>query len=138
MPPCFTHLCQPADTFLILKIKDAWTRWWEAKKTKLIQQNVWQNAPRVDGQWSGKLINPGKRFFFQLVANSVEDVNREVDCDISYARKAMIRCGLALGLDGSWSVGQLFPHLQDIVAKHLQYFQGQELPNLNRTDHSIF
>ena len=133
LPPCSTHLCQPADTFLISKIKDAWTKRWEAKKIELIQQNAWQNAPRADGQWSGKLTNPGKRFFLQLATDSVEDVNRKVDCDnISYARKAMIRCGLALGLDGSWNVGQLFPHLQDIVAKHLQYFEGQELPNLNR------
>ena len=135
LPPCSTHVCQPADTFLISKIKDAWTRRWEAKKIELIQQNAWQNAPRADGQWSGKLTNSRKRFFLQLAADIVEDVNREVDCDnISYARKAMIRCGLALGLDGSWNEGQLFPHLQDIIAKHLQYFEGQELPNLNRAD----
>ena len=71
----------------------------------------------------------------QLATNSVENVNRDVDCDnISYARKAMICCGLALGLDGSWSVGQLFPHLQEIIAKHLQYFQGEEVPNFNRGD----
>ena len=103
LPPCSTHqVCQPANTFLISKIKDAWTRRWEPKKTELIQQNAWQNAPRADGQWSGKLTNPGKRFFLQLSADSVEEVNREVDCDnISYARKAMIWCGLALGLDGS-------------------------------------
>ena len=120
LPPCSTHLCQPADTFLISKIKNAWTKLWEAKKTELIQQNAWQNAPRADGQWSNKLTNPGKRFFLQLAIDSVEDVNQEVDCDnISYAKKAMIRCGLALGLDGSWSVEQLFPHLQDIIAKHL-------------------
>ena len=36
LPPCSTHLCQPADTFLISKIKDAWTRRWEAKKIELI------------------------------------------------------------------------------------------------------
>jgi hypothetical protein len=47
-----------------------------------------------------------------LAANSIEDVNQEVDCDnISYSRKAMIRCGMALALDGTWSVAQLFPHL---------------------------
>ena len=125
LPPCSRHLCQPADTFLISEIKDVWTRQWEAKKTELIRQNAWQNAPRADEQWSGKLTNPRKRFFLQLAANSVEDVNREVDYDnISYARKAMIWCGLALELNGSWNVRQLFPHLQDIIAKHLQYFQG--------------
>ena len=83
----------------------------------------------MDRQWLGKLTNPGKRFFLQLAANSVEDVNREVDCDnISYARKAMLCCGLALGLYGSWSVGQLFPYLQEITTEHLQYFQGKKCP----------
>jgi hypothetical protein len=70
-----------------------------------------------------KLTNPGKHFFLQLAADSVEDVNQQVDYDnISYSRKAMIRCGMVLALDGTWSVAQLFPHLQEIVAKHLQYF----------------
>jgi hypothetical protein len=65
-----------------------------------------------------------------LATDSVEDVNKEVDCNnMSYARKAMIRCSMALDKDGSWSVNQLFPHLQDIVAKHVQYFQGQDVPD---------
>jgi hypothetical protein len=69
-------------------------------------------------------------FFYKLVVDSIEDVNQEVDCDnISYSRKAMIRCGMALALDGTWSVAQLFPHLQEIVAKHDQYFQGQDVPD---------
>jgi hypothetical protein len=130
LPPCSTHLCQPADTFIISKIKDAWTKRWEAKKIQLIQTNAWQNTTHTDGQWSGKLTNPGKRFFFQLAADSIEDVNKEVDCNnMSYARKAMICCGMALNVDGSWSVNQLFPQLQDIVAKHVQYFQGQDVPD---------
>ena len=37
----------------------------------------------------------------------------------------MIHYGLALGLDGSWNVTQLFPHSQEIIVKYLQYFQGQ-------------
>jgi len=67
----------------------------------------------VDGQWFGKLTNPSKRLFLQLDVDSVEDVNRQVDCNnMSNARKAMIHCGMALGVDGSWSLNQLFPHLQ--------------------------
>ena len=129
LPPCSTHLCQPADTFIISKIKDAWTRRWEAKKRELIQTDLWQNSPRADGQWSGKLKNPGKPYFLQLAADSIEDVNREVDCDnISYARKAMIRCGMSLAIDGTWSVNQLSPTLQEIVTKHERHFQGQEVP----------
>ena len=76
---------------------------------------------------SGKLTNPDKWFFLQLVANFVEDVYREVDCDnISYAQKAMIRFGMALGLDGTWSVHQLFPH-QELIAKHEPYFHSQHV-----------
>jgi hypothetical protein len=126
--PCCTYLCQPTDTFIISKIKDVWTRRWEIKKTQLIQTDAWQNIARGDEHWSGKLTNPGKHFFLQLIVNSVEDVNQQVDSDnISYSRKTMIRCGMALVLDGTWSMAQLFPHLQKIVAKHLQYFQGQDV-----------
>ena len=133
LPICATHLCQPADTFLISNIKEAWTKRWEAKKSELIQENAWQNNPRGDGQWSGKLTNPGKRFFLQLAADAIQDVNRLVDSDnLSYARKSMIRCGLALGIDGTWSVNQLFPHLQEIIEKHFPYFQGLEVPELPR------
>jgi hypothetical protein len=125
LPPCSTHLCQPTDTFIISKIKDAWTKRWEAKKIEFIQTNAWQNTACTDGQWSGKLINHGKRFFLQLTVDSVEDVNKEVNCNnMFYARKAMIHYSMALDVDGSWSVNQLFPHLQDIIAKHVQYFQG--------------
>jgi hypothetical protein len=132
LPLCATHLCQPADTFIILKIKDAWTKRWKAKKFELIQQDSWQNRPRGDGQWSGKLTNLGKKFFLQLAADSIEDINRQVDIDnMSYARKSMIRCGLALGAEGTWSVNQLFPQLQQIVAKHQQYFEGLEVPQLH-------
>jgi hypothetical protein len=87
LPTCATHLCQPTYTFIISKIKDAWTKRWEAKKSELIQQDSWQNRPRGDGQWSGKLTNPGKKFFLQLAANSIEDVNRQVDIDnMSYTK----------------------------------------------------
>jgi hypothetical protein len=40
LPPCCTYLCQPADTFIISKIKHAWTRHWEDRKTKLIQTDA--------------------------------------------------------------------------------------------------
>jgi hypothetical protein len=47
----------------------------------------------------------GKKFFLQLTADSIEDVNMQVDINnMSYARKSMIRCGLALEAEGTWSV----------------------------------
>ena len=124
--PCSTHLCQLAETFIISKIKDARTKCWEAKKIALIAEGAWQNKARADGQWLGKFTNPGKRFFLLLAADSVEDVNRELDFDnMSYTRKAMICLGMALALHGTWSVQQLFPHLHLIVAKHEAIFKGR-------------
>ena len=67
------------------------------------------------------------------MADAIQDVNRLVDSNnLSYVRKSMIRCGLALGIDGTWSVNQLFPHLQEIIEKHFSYFQGLEVPELPR------
>ena len=71
LPPCSTHLYQPADIFIISKIKDAWTKRWDAKKLELIQSDAWQNQQRADGQWSRKLINPDKRFYLQLATDAV-------------------------------------------------------------------
>ncbi|KAL3698368.1 hypothetical protein R1sor_012444 [Riccia sorocarpa] len=64
-----THLVQPADSFVISKIKDAWTKRWELKKMELIKNSEWQG----DGTrgTSGALKNPGKRYFLQLAADSV-------------------------------------------------------------------
>ena len=102
---------------------------WRKIKTKLIASNAWQNTARGDGKWSEKLTNPGKRFLLQLAGDSIEDVNREVDCDnISYSQKAMIRSGMPLGLNGTLSVHQLFLHLQVLIAKHEHFFHGQYVP----------
>ena len=102
MPPCFTHLCQPADTFIVSNVKDAWTRQWEAKKLKLIATGVWQNNHGANGQWSRKLTNPGKLLFLELATDSVQDVNQQLDCEnMMYARKAIIRSGFALDVDGT-------------------------------------
>jgi hypothetical protein len=90
----------------------------------LIKDNCWQNKIRKDGSWVGKLQNPGKKLFLQLAADSVKAVNLQKDKNgVSYARKAMIRCGMSLGIDGSWSVNQLYPHLKKIVKKHLEHLK---------------
>lgn len=49
---------------------------------------------------NGMLVNPSKPFFLEMVVTSVRDVNRQVDkkFGISYARKAMMRCGLSLNI----------------------------------------
>ncbi|RLN06831.1 hypothetical protein BBJ28_00026101 [Nothophytophthora sp. Chile5] len=126
LPANATDLCQPADSFVIAKIKDVWARRWNEKKIELVENSSWQNKQRKDGSWSGKLRNPGKRFFLELAAAAVKEVNQKRDSNgINYARKAMIRCGLSLGIDGSWSTEQLFPHLQEIVKKYPLHFAGK-------------
>jgi hypothetical protein len=122
-PPCTTDKLQPADSFVISKIKDAWMERWEEKKHEMIQNEQWSNEARSNGGWSGKL------FFLKLAAESVRKVNSQRDENgLTYARKAMIRCGLALDVSGEWRIGQLKPELQNIIHKHREYFDGKPLP----------
>ena len=128
-PPCATDKVQPADSFVISKIKDAWNRRWDLKKMEMICENQWSNGVCRDGAWSGKLQNPGKRFFLQLPADAVRDVNVQRDSNgLTYARKAMIRCGLALDVTGEWRIQQLTPQLQTIIATHRNHFDGETVP----------
>ncbi|KAG3156171.1 hypothetical protein PC128_g21935 [Phytophthora cactorum] len=126
LPANATDLCQPADSFVIAKIKDVWSRLWNDKKIELIEDEQWQTKVRKDGSYSGKLKNPGKRFFLELAVAAVGEVNQKRDESwISYARKAMMRCGLSLSVDGTWSTAQLFPHLQEIITRYPQEFAGK-------------
>lgn len=77
---------------------------------------------------SGKLKNLGKSFFLRLAANSVHKVNAQRDKDgITYARKDMVRTGMALNLNGLWGEKQLFSELQEIIAKHRNHFNGDSI-----------
>ena len=127
LPANATDLCQPADSFIISKIKDVWRREWERKKIDMIKDGLWSNEIRGDGQWSGKLKNPGKRYFLKLAAQAVAEVNEQRDeLGMSYARKAMIKCGLSKdAVTGKWQESQLFDHLQVIINKHREYFDGK-------------
>ena len=61
----------------------------------------WSDTVRKNVSWSGKLKKPGKRFFLELAATAVRAVNEMRDsCGSTYARKSMIRCGMALDLSG--------------------------------------
>jgi hypothetical protein len=65
------------------------------------------------GLESGKLKNPDERFFLSMFAESIRAVDQKRDSSgLTFARKAMIRCGLSLGLGGAWCVGQLSSELQ--------------------------
>lgn len=103
LPPNSTHLCQPADSFIIQKIKTLWKSEWDKEKFRLIEEDVFSNKPNLSGEWSGKMLNPGKSFYLALAAKCVGDLNAMRDSNgISYARKAMIRCGLSKNLNGLW------------------------------------
>ncbi|KAE8966541.1 hypothetical protein PR002_g28334 [Phytophthora rubi] len=101
--------------------------WWK-KRDQLAQPSRGSNKVRSDGVWSGKLKNPGKRYFLTLAAKAVRRVNAQRDKNgLNYARKAMIRCGLSLDVDGKWRVEQLFSHLQEIIRKYPDEFTGKHV-----------
>ena len=61
------------------------------------QKGDWSDTVRKIGSWSGKLKNPGKRFFLELAATAVRAVNGMRDSyDLTYARESITRCGIAL------------------------------------------
>ena len=65
-------------------------------------------------------------FFLKLAANCVKNVNNERTSDgITNARKAMIRCGMSLSLNGKWEEDQLSSELQATVDKYRTHFNGQ-------------
>lgn len=122
-----TDLYQPADSFVISKIKDAWKRRWEAFKLEMMDSGAWCNDSGNGKKWSGKLKNPGKSFFLKLAADAVREVNSERDADgLTYARKAMIKCGLSKNVNGVWDESQLFKHLQEIIKAYRVNFDGED------------
>jgi len=76
-PPNATDMIQPADSFIIQKIKQAWSKRWEDYKHKCINTMHSCDEEAVGG--SGKIHNPGKRFFLQLAADAIRDVNNQRD-----------------------------------------------------------
>ena len=118
LPPNATHLVQPCDSFVIQKIKRAWSTEWETYKMQMIKPNKWKDS-------SGKIANPGKTYFLKLAARSIRQVNQQRDDDgLTYARRAMIITGMALNTNGLWEVYQLTPDLQRIVRKHASVFEA--------------
>eukprot|EP00171_Calliarthron_tuberculosum_P002297 IDg2297t1 len=97
LPKNTTDLCQPADSFIIQKIKMVWRRKWDEKRLEMIQNNEW-----VDWKnGSGKLPNPGKTFYLKLAASVIKEVQNSRDKDgVLYTRKAKIGCGMELNLNG--------------------------------------
>lgn len=60
----------------------------------------------------------------------MRDVNNQRDSNgVSYARKAMIRPGMFLNLNGCWEKTQLTSELQEIIRSHRNHFGGLEVGN---------
>ncbi|CAI5700662.1 unnamed protein product [Peronospora effusa] len=105
-PPCATDLVHPADSFVISKIKDDWTRRWDIKKLELIKSNECSYNVLVRRLRSCRNLDARQR--------------RADLCS-----KSMICCGLSLDATGFWHVKQLTPELQAIIAKYENYFEGE-------------
>lgn len=70
-----TDIVQPADSFIISKIKDVWRREWDILKAG-------DFAWFLDGQWTGFQLKAAKYrevFFLKLAANAVREVNMQRD-----------------------------------------------------------
>lgn len=92
-----THLCQPLDSFIIQKVKEMWRELWQYEKMELIMIREWMGTQ----QGSRKLLNLGSYFYLDLARRCVNKLNSMRDMEgVSYARKAMIRCGLVLNTNG--------------------------------------
>jgi len=128
LPSNSTHLCQPLDAFIIQNIKEVWRRHWNQEKIRRILNGEWADGvTRSRNMRSGKLRNPGKSYYSKLAAQCVKEVNEMVDENgLSLVRKAMIRCGMSLNTNGKWEKCQLFDHLQDIIRRHPDEFNGTE------------
>lgn len=134
LPKNFTDLCQPADSFVIQKIKAAWRRIWDEKRMHMIEGNVWTDWKKG----SGKLPNPGKSFFLQLARDTISEVNSLRDeKGVLYSRKSMMGCGMARSLNGMWDVRQLFPELPEILKKYRDKFDGRPVEDSLRLDGAV-
>ena len=59
--------------------------------------------------------------FMNLEVKVVSEVNSTIYHDrMPLVRKAMIRCCLALNINGCWEITQLLQHLQDMIQRFLQ------------------
>lgn len=87
---------------------------------------------------SGKVPNPGKRFFLNFASAAVLEVNNQRNMDmLLYARTAMLTCGLARTWNGVWEEGQLFPHLQEIVEIYRDNCNGKTVADSMCLDRKV-
>jgi len=62
---------------------------------------------------------PENRFFLRMAAKAVHRINEQHNqTGLTYARKAMIHCGLTLDIIREWHEKQLNCDLQIVIEKH--------------------
>ena len=102
---------------LLRSFKSKWRKRWDKKRNELVQARLFTN--------SGRVANPGKYFYLNLVTEIVDDLNNRTIGNCSIARKSMIKCGLIYNTSGTWEISQLTDQLQDIVQNNLSNFNGR-------------
>lgn len=114
-----THHLQPLDFMIIKAVKNVWRKKWYEERARRTENQDFTTGTNA----SGMLRNPGKSYYLRLAAECVQEVNDMKDSSgMSLCRKAMIKCGLSLPLDGIWKKEQLRPDLQTIINKYPQEF----------------
>lgn len=74
---------------------------------------------------SGTNSSAGKHYYVSLAADIVGNVNAVRAADgVKYARKVMIRTGLAFSINGQGEESRLFRKIHEIVRKYRNHFDG--------------
>lgn len=77
LPANATDLVQPADSFVIQRIKEAWRRRCDDYKLSCVKNGIWKDG--VESEGNGKLLNPGKKYSPNIASESVKEVIIMVD-----------------------------------------------------------
>jgi len=72
-PANCTHLIQPLDQILLRMLKAAWRRMWEQYRAEMVQQGIFTSTGRVP--------NPGKHFYLEMVRDVVDEINEKIDAE---------------------------------------------------------
>ena len=119
-PPQTTEATQALDSFIIAEFKNIWRQAWDIERARRVENGQFSAK-------SGKLEHPKRGWYMQLAVKCAEAVNSMEDSNgLKLTRKAMIRSGLSLDIDGVWRVEQLYDHLQITVSKYPNNFRGTE------------
>ena len=116
IPVNCTHLAQPLDRLILRQIKAVFRKKCNQKLVQLIQTNDCTNT--------GRVRNPGKSYYLEVIKEFIEELNNRTHGHISMARKSMMMCELIPDVDGVCRIHQLSMELREIVNSNLQYFHG--------------